>query len=383
MRKLFTFLIVATLSMLHGFAQTDAEITAKWQFPIDWWFPNAPVPEGGIENYPRSQAMAEMRTGFNAATAKFDEVWASVAGNGNVIGSTAGHILGLPASNKGADDFKDAAFKVIYDESNMYILLQWTDDDVTGNESAELCLAPYFKLDVDDKAQWYSRYSQFGANKLQFNNKGFSAAMMVNFDADGKGSINWGGTTETLTNNLFLDDKSVAGTKTVKWIITIGYPALTGEYRPDFSVDSWKALNGGKGISFDMKVNDVDTDDAFNTDATPVQKPAEYWWSSTSNDAWQSNMYAGFLGAKSSTSGGQTDAEITAKWQFPIDWWFPNAPVPEGGVESYPRFQAAAELKENFNAETAKFDEAWASVAGNGNVIGYTSSHIPGLAAYN
>jgi hypothetical protein len=378
MKHLFTFLIVAFMGLSSSFAQTDAEITANWQFPIDWWFPNAPVPEGGVENYPHFQAKAQLKENFNPQTVNFDEAWTGISGDGNIIGSTPSRISGLPESNKGSNDFKDAAFKVIYDESNMYILLQWTDDDVTGSESAELCISPYFKLDVDDKAQWYSRYSQFGANKLQFNNKGFSAAMMVNFDVDGKGSINWGGTTETLTNNLFLDDKSVTGSKTVKWIITIGYPALTGEFRPDFNVDIWKALNSGKGISFDLKVNDVDTDDAFNTDATPVQKPAEYWWSSQSNDAWQSNMYAGFLGAK-----GPGDAELTAKWQFPVDWWFPNAPVPEGGVENYPRFQATSHMKENFNPVSDSFDKAWSGIPGNGNVIGSTPAHALGLPGSN
>jgi hypothetical protein len=44
-----------------------------------------------------------------------------------------------------------------------------------------------------------------------------------------------------------------------------------------------------------MKVNDVDADDALNTDATPVKKPAEYWWNTKSNDCWALTTYAGFL----------------------------------------------------------------------------------------
>jgi len=371
---------IALLSISSLFAQTDAEKVAKWQFPIGGWFPNATAPEGGVAAYPRSQATAQMVADFDAATADFDATWTSVAGNGNVIGSTAGHILGLAASNKGAEDFKDAAFKVLYDESNMYILLQWTDDDVTGTESAELCLAPYFRLDVADEPKWYARYSQFGANKLLFDKNGFNAAMMVNFDAAGAGAINWGGTTETLTNNLFLDNKTATGSKTVKWIITVGFPALTGELNAEFNVDIWKALNEGKGISFDLKVTDVDADDALNADATPVKKPAEYWWSSTSNECWQSNMFAGFLNAK---AAGGADAEFVAKWQFPIEWWFPNAPIPAGGIEAYPRSQASAQMVANFDAAGANFDATWGSVAGNGNVLGSTAAHAMGLAASN
>ncbi|HET6558445.1 MAG TPA: T9SS type A sorting domain-containing protein, partial [Prolixibacteraceae bacterium] len=47
----------------------------------------------------------------------------------------------------------------------------------------------------------------------------------------------------------------------------------------------------------DLKVNDVDADDAMNTDDPPVAKPAEYWWNTTSNDAYAVTYYAGFLSA--------------------------------------------------------------------------------------
>ena len=109
------------------------------------------------------------------------------------------------------------------------------------------------------------------------------------------GTINWGGTNSILTSNLFLDDRSTAGSNTVKQIITIGFAALTGEARLNFDNAIWKALNGGKGISLDLKVNDVDKDDALNADATPVKKPAEYWWNTTNNDAYALTAYAGYL----------------------------------------------------------------------------------------
>jgi hypothetical protein len=378
MKKLFTFLSISLLSVSGLFAQTDAERVANWQLPIDWWFAGATAPAVGIDAYPRKQAMAEAVTAFDAATANFDAAWALVAGNGNVMANA----LGLAASNTGPDDFKDAAFKVLYDESNMYILLQFTDDDVTGNELLEMCLSPYFKLDVPDRTDfptaWYTRWSQFGANKLTFDKNGFSAAMMVNVDTAGVGHINWGGTTEILTNNLFVDNHTATGSKTVKWIITVGYPVLTGEYRPDFNVEIWKALNDGKGISFDMKVDDVDADDAFNTDDPPAQKPAEYWWNADNNDCWMSTMFAGFLGAKTSSSG-KTDAEIVANWQLPIDWWFAGATAPAVGIDAYPRKQALAEPVTAFDAATADFDAAWASVTGAGNIM----ANAMGLAASN
>jgi len=288
------------------FAQTDAEIVANWQFPISFWYPNTPTPAEGIAAYPRKEAKAYAITSFDPAAADFDATWASISGTGYVVGATAANVMGLAASNKGPDDFKDAAYKVVYDDNNMYIMLQWTDDDFTGAESVELCLAPYFKLDAPDPVAspnaMYSRWLQFGGSKLKLDKNGFIDAFIATFDASGVGAYNGNGTTPTMTDYLFLDNRTAIGSKTVKWIITIGYPILTGEFRPEFNTTIWQSLNSGKGISFDMKVNDVDGNDALNGDNPPVKAPAEYWWNATSNDCWQSNIYAGFLGIYSNVN---------------------------------------------------------------------------------
>lgn len=294
MKTLTSFFLTALLSVSSVFAADDAFVT-NWQLPIQGWFPNAAAPAEGIDAYPRATASAAVITSFNAQTADFDATWATVAGAGYLIGKP-GSRLGLAASEKGAADFT-GSYKIFYDNANLYVLVQWTDDDVTGTESAEICVAPYFKLDAVDRTglatAWYARYSQFGANKLAFKKTGFAAAMMVNFDAAGAGTLDWGGTTPTLTANLFVDDKTAASSKTVKWIISIGYDALEGVHRPEFNTTKWAALE--KGISFDLKINDEDGDDALTADAKPEKKPAEYWWNATNNDAWQSTIFAGFV----------------------------------------------------------------------------------------
>jgi len=384
MKKLTSFFLVALLSASSAFASDDTFV-ANWQLPIDWWFAGAGAPAEGIDAYPRTQAEATKISNFDAATADFDAAWTS-AGTAFNIGGAAGNRLGLAKSDKGAADFT-GSFKALYDDNNMYILVQWTDDDVTGTESAEICLSPYFKLDATDRTDfptaWYTRWSQFGANKLVFKKTGFDAAMMVNFNDTigsanlGKGTINWGGTTPTLTNNLFVDDKTAPASKTVKWIITIGYPVLTGSQRPDFNKTIWAGLNGGKGISFDLKVNDIDADDELNTDETPVAKPAEYWFSSTNNDAWMSNIYAGFLAPKAVPV--VSDAAFVANWQLPIDWWFAGVNAPAEGIEAYPRTQATSTMVAGFDAATADFDAAWAS-AGTAFNIGGAAGNRLGLA---
>ena len=362
----------------------DAAYVKDWKFPIGWWFPNQPVPAEGIDNYPREVATAPQIANFDAQTADFDAEWAKIAGDGYKLGKP-GSRLGLAASDKGDNDFK-GSFKAFCDESNIYILLQYTDDDVTGNETVEVAWAPYLKIDVPEvegfPAAWYARYFQFGAYKATFKNTGFDAAMIVTGsgpNSDGSnGNINWGGTNDILSNNLFLDDKTAVGAKTVKQIITIGFACLTGEARPEFNLDIWKALNEGKGISLDMKVNDVDADDALTGDPA-AQKPAEYWWNSTNNDAYAVTWYAGFLAAGNALATSN-DAEYVKDWKFPIGWWFPNQPVPAEGIENYPRKEASAARITNFDPQTANFDAEWAKIAGEGYKLGEPGSRL-GLAA--
>lgn len=302
MKNLFTLLCIALMSVSNLFAQTDTERVANWQLPIYDWFAGAAVPADGIDAYPRKEIKAEAVTSFDEVTVDFDAKWANIAGEGNAIANISGN----SASNTGFSDLKDAAFKVIYDENKMYVLLQFFDEDVIGTESIDLCLSPYFKLNVADRADsptaWYTRWSQFGANKLTFNKTGFLSAMMPGFDVDGVGSVVWEGTTETLTNNLSLTDKTVVGSNTVKWIITIGYPALTGEYSPVFNKEMWKMLNGGKGISFDLEIVDRDTDDGLDGDGNP--KPAVYWWNEAGGESWLSTIYSGFIATSDAVISG-------------------------------------------------------------------------------
>ena len=384
MKTLFTLFVITLLSVSGLFAQDegDAAYVTNWKFPIGFWFPNQPLPTEGIDAYPRKAVNATEVATFDANDGNFDTEWAKIPGTGNVIANQ----LGLNASHKGANDFKDASFKATFDDANIYILLQYTDDDVTGKETVEVAWAPYLKINAPEvagnPAVWYSRYRQFGAYKAVFKTTGFDAAMMVKgggLQADGSnGNLNWGGTTDTLTTNLFLDDHTVTGSKTVKQIITIGFMALTGEARPDFNKAIWKALNGGKGISFDMKVNDDDTDDALNTDATPVKKPAEYWWNSTNNDVYAVTWYAGFLGV-TPHAPVDNDAAYVANWKFPIGFWFPNQPVPTEGIDAYPRKAVNATEVATFDANGSDFDTEWGKISGTGNVVanqlGLNASH--------
>jgi hypothetical protein len=370
MKHLFTFLFVALIGVTSLFAQApdagDAAFVAGWTTPVPSWWAQLPA-----EVQTKKQAIAAAASSFDAVTCDFDAEWAKIPGDANKLGDI-GSRLGLTASDKGDADFS-GSFKVTYDDATIYVLLQYTDDDMTGSETVELAWAPYLKINAPDVAglpsAWYARYSHFGAYKATFKSTGFDAAMMI----DGStGGVNWGGTNDLLSNSLFMDNHTAIGSKTSKIIYSISFSALTGEARPDFNADIWQVLNDGKGISFDMKVNDVDADDALNTDATPVQKPAEYWWNTKHNYCFALTAYAGFLSSGTPVSA---DTKYVADWTAPVpSWW---APLP---AEEPTRKQAVSSQVAAFDAQGANFDVVWSKIPGGGNKLGDTGSRL-GLTA--
>jgi len=365
MKNLFTFLLVAlfSVSLISAQDEGDSTFVAEWAAPVPSWWAK-PVADAPV----RAQATAMEVESFDALGCDFDTEWAKIPGDGNALASA----LGLAASNKGAEDFKDAAFKVLADASNMYILLQYTDDDVTGTETVELAWAPYLTIDAGRditglEGAWYTRFVEFGGYKATFKSTGFDAAMMV---TGATAAVNWGGTNEILTASLFMDNHTTVGSSTIKHIYTIAFTALTGEARPEFDLDIWNMLNSGKGISFDMKVNDKDGDDALKADGSATA-PAEYWWNTVNNDAYALTFYAGFLNVERIALSA--DAEFVKDWTAPVpSWWAkPSAEEPT-------REQASAIPVASFDAEGADFEAVWAAISTE-NVI----DNALGLAASN
>ena len=319
MKTLFSLFVAAIMCVTSTFAD-DAAFVANWKFPIAYWYPqNMPLPPGGVDNYPRVQAVADSIADFDPAEAVFDDVWAGLTQQGvGGAGYSVGKQVGNTLSAKGAADFT-GAFKVVYDQYSIYILIKYTDDIIDGREVVELMWAPYLNIpaiatlpSVTAITAWpvsqlapYGRYSQFGANKASFNATGYRDACIVDFNAAGTGSLNASGTNALLSNNLGYVSKTELGSHTVKAIYTIGFQTLTGNAyatelnaRPTFDNKTWRSLNDGKGISFDIKIADTDPDDQLNTAVPPKEQPGEYWWNTTSNDGWALTCYSGFLGVR-------------------------------------------------------------------------------------
>lgn len=297
MKTIISFFVAALFSIPTLIAQNDAAVVANWGLPIDTWFPNGLViPAEGVDAYPRSQAIADpVSTGFDAVECDFDALWAA-----GIAPYSIAKQNGNALSAKGTADFT-GAFKVLFDDVNecFYVFLQYTDDDLTGTESIEMMWAQDLKIDALATLYPaivqapYARYAAFGGAKATFTGNAFTSAFLVTFNSAGMGSTPFSAPMPNAS--FFVDNKTALGSKTIKKIYTIPYDALKGTARPNFSTASWRTLNASKGISFDIKVNDIDANDVMNTKPAPVIQSAEYWWNSTHNDGYALTYFAGFL----------------------------------------------------------------------------------------
>jgi len=310
-------IILLGTSKLFADDKADSTYIAGWTFGVSGYI-NLGYSQV-LQSTENKQAFADRIDNFDPLTSDFDATW-----NGSKYAAYAvENNVSNTGNHTGASDFSQAGFKAFYDDDNLYILVQFVDDNITGNESIEIPWATYFELygknpmstDGSGNPKEYTtarylRYSAFGAYKATFNKNGFVNAMKIDFASPtAQGVLNWGGTNENLANNLSVKDKTVTGSGVVKWIITLGFPvftsapdAFTNETfplpRPDFNVDIFKALNGKKGLSFDLKINDNDG----TADTNPASKPAEYWWNTINNDCYSHTWYAGFLGIEDNTA---------------------------------------------------------------------------------
>ncbi len=320
MKKISTIFALAIVLVTNVWADDKADSTyiSKWVFGLVGHIPlgSETTPLAAVEN---KQAYAALANNLDPKLSDFDAVW-----NSNTYGAFGiSNNVSNSVNHAGDADFK-GEFKVFYDDNNLYVFIKFVDDNITGTESVEIPWATYFKLYGKNPwggdplkeyvNAWYLRYSAFGSYKTSFNKNGFVNAMKIDFASPtAQGILTWGGTNENLSGNLSVDDKSVAGSGVVKWIITIGYQAFTSVGfsnettplpRPDFNVDIFKALNGKKGLSFDVKVNDKDANDVGG-------KEAQYWWNATNNDCYSHTWYAGFLGVEELNAVDNTKADAS------------------------------------------------------------------------
>ncbi|MFV0469094.1 MAG: sugar-binding protein, partial [Dysgonomonas sp.] len=287
--SLFSLVLFCTLFTSKGLAQlSDADFVKNWQAGTGA-HPTKTPPYYPDEGFVQKQALAtKVANDFDPSSVIFDELWPSLPNEysiTNVVKQTNGDDAGGDADFKGA-------FKIVYNDDAFYILLQCSDDVVTGSEKVEIMwqqdekIEALASLDKDTEHQRfaYLRYEAFGGYKVEVTSSGGKSVMTWNPNASNVITVYWSGsaTAQTLiANNVLLESHAEGSTTQIKNIYTINYPALTGEMREDFNVDKWKGLNGGKGISFDLKFVEHD----------PNKKMPAYWWNSPVNNGYLYTWY--------------------------------------------------------------------------------------------
>jgi len=328
---LFLGVLLSISSVFSGPAFSDAASVADWNYVLTgatWFKFNKPIKGSEFDvdaSVVKKTAVATEKLGLDPMALDFDAEYASIPTNPNKFVSKA---LGLdslcnerPMNDFDANDFI-GEWKAAYDGSYVYIFVKYLDDVDMGTETVEVMWSQALKIDAPDtittsgtpsggvylltqidSMALYHRFQQFGGYKAQFTvADGFKGALVLTGGPRTTNSYADGQKPALLVDNLsFYNKTDIANPLLKKHIVRIGYGAFTGAFRPDFDDDIWNTLNGGRGLSFEVKVGDPDGNEVqSNTTGTPKYEPAGYFWNnkmgySLAADVWGSNAYAGFL----------------------------------------------------------------------------------------
>ncbi len=318
MKTLISLLVAVFLCVSATFAVDDPTYVSNWTFTMTptWFkFPTAGALPNGIPAVTATAKTCYADTvsvdGFDGSLNDFDATWAAIP---STFEYPIANNINMPASDHGITDYK-GSFKVLFDDFKMYILVQFTDEEINGSrgsETIEVMWSPDDKnsailaklgstdgINATDATKTYfgyNRYSCFGGTKATLDVNGYKTVWKITNNQT-TGALTAAETADATYKLLITqnDKGATTGAGIIKRVVTIDYLAMTGEQRPNFDIPTWRAANGGKGISFDFKVTDFDTDDALNTAKVPVQKPADYWWNATNNDGYAQTIYSGYI----------------------------------------------------------------------------------------
>ena len=281
MKKITLFL--AAMAITLNVAATDYPSAFLDGFPCDWFGAGEYLaePTGKTANayYLGEHFYADQDDpDFNGIT--FDDVW------NDVIKEPAYELNTSAANGKvKVGDYEFAGFKAGYDSENIYIFVNYIDDDNpplgSDIEQLELGISPYYKLEADRTptvdgadapALQYIRFLELGAYKVTAS-LGGSLISIANLSVEHR-------TAADVPNpdlNVFVNSQTNPMTPSdIRLIITLPFMSLTnnmtgsGDY---FSLKEWFELNESQGgISLDLKIEDVDRNEA-DTDVR------YYWWS--------------------------------------------------------------------------------------------------------
>ncbi len=276
--------------------------------------------------------------------ASFDATWGILGDSmavANATNTDGGDLFDLGSGNTFG-----SAWKAVHDGANLYVLLKYWDVNGQANadsRSWEICTQPTspdrheptFKAAQDSaenvkvayENQAYARVIELGGGKALFKDGAVSefAASVGNADGslggpDGAKYLRggWGandfGLTSLAVATHFWDvdaDGTIRAIMVMPFDGALAYPADPANLEGDYI-----AVEPGDKISFEVKSNALTGEDA----------KVEYWWSSTQNNAYASNYYAGYLTLEGDGGGAADEPAILG-----VSWvgWH-NEPSYEG-----------------------------------------------------
>jgi len=287
MKKITLFL--AAMAITLNAAATEYPVEYLDGLEFEWMGGDLflPAPTGKTANayYLGPVFIANTQDPDYDSTRSFDDVWLDIIKeDAYELNSNATN-----PSNTKHDDYEFAGFKAGYDDENIYIFIKYVDTEAvplgTIIERMEIGVSPYVKLDAartptisgtPAPGLEYFRFIELGAYKIVTSWEGSVLSISTI-------TVEFRGCAESTQANLGIDFADIVvdshtptnNSSEVSLIVTIPFVSLSNFMTGagEFTYEDWLVVNDGKGISLDLKVNDVDGDDA------DLNTSRDYWWS--------------------------------------------------------------------------------------------------------
>ena len=309
MKKITLFL--AAMAITLNVVATDYPPQFLSGFGFEWMGAGEylPTPTGKTANayYLGEHFVADMAD--DDFSTSWDDVWLDIIEEeAYTLSATAagGNMI------KQGVDYVAAEFKVGYDAENIYIFLNYIDDEIppagTDIEQIEIGISPYFRLETNGAtpsvqtpdytgpapALEYFRFIELGAYKIVAS-LGGSLLSITYLSVEHRSCTDGPQPQLEVFVNSHTDSNNPSD---IRVVVTIPLRSLTNELEGDsyFSYDDWLLVNDGEGISLDLKVEDIDRGE----DASNVRF---YWWSCPTD-----SPQSGDLSYYSTSSGGMLKA---------------------------------------------------------------------------
>ena len=319
MKKITLFL--AAMAITLNVAATDFPTAYLSGFGFEWmgagYLLETPTGKTANAYYLGPQFIADMSD--DDFTTSFDDIWL------DIITEDAYELSDVSAAGntyKQGVDHDFAGFKAGYDDENIYIFINYIDDEVppagTDVEQIELGISPYFRLETygatpsvqsEDfngpaPAVEYFRFIELGAYKITASLGGSLLSVMKVSVVD-RSCVDGISPFEIFVNS----HTDARNPSDIRLVVTIPLRSLTNELAGDdyFTLQDWLTVNDGQGISLDLKVEDIDRGDTVD--------PRFYWWSCPPNSpqegdlSYYSTSSSGMLKAVPVISNESADAQ--------------------------------------------------------------------------